>query len=242
MLAGLTWPCTLSPGWSVGWDGSSAGADASPSEWCLVRALSRCQAFVSYHVLFPLNKWTLMTLVVELLQYFYAQNWFVIIFKFLCNILWCMKCVLLYSLDSPSCEFLLIWSCFLRGFNREFTRGTAKDCASWIRVALQQWLAHLIHFCWGGSATDSTSQLLHESRALCNNMDKARVLLTLGALLRNLPRLEGCTQLVHPGVHPVGKVEPFELDEHQETSLRSSDPWCSGLDGVRSRYLPAEWT
>ena len=32
MLAGLTWPCTLSPGWSVGWDGSSAGADASPSE------------------------------------------------------------------------------------------------------------------------------------------------------------------------------------------------------------------
>ena len=152
MLTGLTWPCTLSPGWSVGWDESSAGADASPSEWCLVRALSRRQSFVSYRVLFLLNKWTLMTLVVELLQYFYAQNWFVIIFKFHYNILWCMKCVLLYSLDLPSCEFLLIWCCFLHGFNREFTRGTAKDCASWIRVALQQWLAHLIHFCWGGSA------------------------------------------------------------------------------------------
>ena len=30
LIVGLTWPCTLPPGWSVEWDGSSAGADASP--------------------------------------------------------------------------------------------------------------------------------------------------------------------------------------------------------------------
>ena len=32
MLAGLTWPCTLPPGWSVEFDASLAAADASPSE------------------------------------------------------------------------------------------------------------------------------------------------------------------------------------------------------------------
>ena len=32
IFAGLIWPCTLPPGWSVVWDGSSAGADASPPE------------------------------------------------------------------------------------------------------------------------------------------------------------------------------------------------------------------
>ena len=32
LIAGLTWPCTLPPGWSVVWDGSSAGADASTPE------------------------------------------------------------------------------------------------------------------------------------------------------------------------------------------------------------------
>ena len=40
-----------------------------------------------------------------------------------------------------------------RGFSREFTRGTAEVCASWISVALQQWLAHSIQFILGGSAT-----------------------------------------------------------------------------------------
>ena len=30
LIAGLTWPCTLPPGWSVEWDGSSASADATP--------------------------------------------------------------------------------------------------------------------------------------------------------------------------------------------------------------------
>ena len=32
LIAGLTWPCTLPPGWSVEWEGSSAGADASSPE------------------------------------------------------------------------------------------------------------------------------------------------------------------------------------------------------------------
>ena len=32
MIAVLTYPCTLPPGWSVEWEGSSAGADASTSE------------------------------------------------------------------------------------------------------------------------------------------------------------------------------------------------------------------
>ena len=32
LIAGLTYPCTLPPGWSVEWEGSSADADASTSE------------------------------------------------------------------------------------------------------------------------------------------------------------------------------------------------------------------
>ena len=32
LIAGLTYPCTLPPGWSVEWEGSSAGADASSPE------------------------------------------------------------------------------------------------------------------------------------------------------------------------------------------------------------------
>ena len=32
MIACLIWPCTLPPDWSVEWNGSSAGADASPSD------------------------------------------------------------------------------------------------------------------------------------------------------------------------------------------------------------------
>ena len=40
MIVSLTWPCTLPPGWSVEWDGPSAGADHPPAEWRFVRALS----------------------------------------------------------------------------------------------------------------------------------------------------------------------------------------------------------
>ena len=32
MIASLTWPCTLPPGWSVEWDGPSAGSDHPPTE------------------------------------------------------------------------------------------------------------------------------------------------------------------------------------------------------------------
>ena len=32
LIASLTWPCTLPPGWSVEWDGPSAGADHHPAE------------------------------------------------------------------------------------------------------------------------------------------------------------------------------------------------------------------
>ena len=32
MIAGLTWPCSLPSGWFVEWSGSSAGADAPPSD------------------------------------------------------------------------------------------------------------------------------------------------------------------------------------------------------------------
>ena len=32
MIASLTWLCVLPSGWSVEWDGSSAGADAPPTE------------------------------------------------------------------------------------------------------------------------------------------------------------------------------------------------------------------
>ena len=32
MIAGVTWPCKMPPGWSVVWDGSSAGADSDAQE------------------------------------------------------------------------------------------------------------------------------------------------------------------------------------------------------------------
>jgi hypothetical protein len=38
MIASLTWPCTLPPGWSVEWD--TTPADGDNNEWCHVRASS----------------------------------------------------------------------------------------------------------------------------------------------------------------------------------------------------------
>ena len=32
MIAGLTWPCTLPPGWSVEWNDSPASSDVPPTE------------------------------------------------------------------------------------------------------------------------------------------------------------------------------------------------------------------
>jgi len=38
MIASLTWPCTLPPGWSVEWD--TTPASDGNAEWCHVRASS----------------------------------------------------------------------------------------------------------------------------------------------------------------------------------------------------------
>ena len=110
MIASLTYPCTLPLGWSMVWEGSSAGADASPSEWCLVWALSRCHVIVSYRVFIFcwINElWWIVVdktsvVLLSLLSELVCNN-----FKFRCKTLWCMKCVLLYSRDSPSCEVCL---------------------------------------------------------------------------------------------------------------------------------------
>ena len=32
IIAGLTWPCTLPPGWSVEWNDSPASSDVPPAE------------------------------------------------------------------------------------------------------------------------------------------------------------------------------------------------------------------
>ena len=102
MIAGLSYPCTLPPGWSVEWEGSLAGTDASPFEWCLIWALLRCHVIVSYRAFTFcwINDlwWTIVdkTFVV-LLSYF--QNWFVIISNFaarLCDV-WNACCCTLWT-------------------------------------------------------------------------------------------------------------------------------------------------
>ena len=51
-----------------------------------------------------------------------------------------------------------------RGFNRDFTRGTAEVRASWIRVAFATMVSALIQFILGGSAT---LPMLHLPRCRC---------------------------------------------------------------------------
>ena len=46
-----------------------------------------------------------------------------------------------------------------RGFNRDFTRGTAEVHASWIRVAFAMMVSALIQVILGGSATQSVVTL-----------------------------------------------------------------------------------
>ena len=51
-----------------------------------------------------------------------------------------------------------------RGFNQDFTRGTAEVRASWIRVAFATMVSALIQFILGGSATiewPNNSSLTH---------------------------------------------------------------------------------
>ena len=111
--------------------------------------LSLATAFLFFHCNNELC-WTVLDKTSVAL--FYFQNWFVIILNFCCKTLWCMTCVLLYSLDSPSCEVCLFDPSFC-GFNREFTWGTAEVRASWIRVAFTMMVSALIQFILGGSAT-----------------------------------------------------------------------------------------
>ena len=157
MIAGVTWPCNLPPGWSVVWDGPSADADSDPQEWCLVWTLSRCLVTARCRMLLPLNNELSWTVVVKnfcnpisLSELFH-------------NILnsaeysECMKCVLMYSMGLTfmwviTCE-ILVYS----GFNREFTWGTAEVYTSWIGVALQRWLAH-----WAESFRAVPPQLVPE--------------------------------------------------------------------------------
>ena len=68
MIASLTWPCTLPPGWSVEWDGPSAGADHPPAEWRFRTGFIDASCyFVSYLLLLPLNTETWIIWVVETL-------------------------------------------------------------------------------------------------------------------------------------------------------------------------------
>ena len=105
MFAGVI---ALPPGWSVEWVVSPANTD--PAEWRLVRALSWHLVFISYHVFtfcwISELWWTIedkTSVVLSSLLSELVCN----IFKFPCKTLWCMKCMLLYSLDSPSCEVCL---------------------------------------------------------------------------------------------------------------------------------------
>ena len=148
MIAGVTWPCNLPPGWSVVWDGPSADADSDPQEWCLVWTLSRCLVTARCRMLLPLNNELSWTVVVKNFCNLISLS------KLFYNILnsakysECMKCVLMYSLGLTfvwviTCE-ILVYS----GFNREFTQGIAGVYASWIGVALQRWLAHWAESFW----------------------------------------------------------------------------------------------
>ena len=146
LIVGLTWPCTLPPGWSMVWDGSSAGADASTPEWCLVQGLSRCQSIVSYRVFTFrwINKlwWTVVVETsVALLSYF--QNWSVIISNSaarLCDV-WNACCCTLWTRLRVRFAYLIP---VFHGFNQDFTRGIAEVHVSWTRVAFATMVSALI--------------------------------------------------------------------------------------------------
>ena len=59
MIVSLTWPCTLPPGWSVEWDGPSAGADHPPAERRFrMGFIDASLYFASYLLMLPLNNET----------------------------------------------------------------------------------------------------------------------------------------------------------------------------------------
>jgi len=66
-------------------------------------------------------------------------------------------------------------------------------------------------------------------------------------LLRNLPRLGGYTQRVHPGAHLVRDLQQLRIlvkstERPHPVRQGSTRPFITrGLDGGRSIYLPTEW-
>ena len=88
MIASLTWPCTLPPGWSVEWDGPSAGADHPPTEWRVSYGLYRCvTCFARRLLLLLLRQWHLNNLCsLELHSTSLLWSWFCNKFTFRCKL------------------------------------------------------------------------------------------------------------------------------------------------------------
>ena len=96
MIASLTWPCTLPPGWSVEWDGPSAGADHPPAEWRFRTGfIDASPPFASCLLLLSLNNETWIIWVVELYSTLLLWTWFVINLSFAAITLRCMRCSVL---------------------------------------------------------------------------------------------------------------------------------------------------
>ena len=87
MVASLTWPCTLPPGWSVEWDGPSAGADHPPAEWCFRTGfIDASHPFVRCLLLLPLRLWHLNNLRSwNSVVLYYSEHGFVINLLFTAN-------------------------------------------------------------------------------------------------------------------------------------------------------------
>ena len=110
MIAGLTWRYTLPPGWHVEWDGPSASVDTPPAEWCHIRASLWHFIHIASRRTFtlPLNNELWRTLLVKTSVVLYFVALVCNKFKFRCISQSCMKCHVLYSLGSPSCELFVM--------------------------------------------------------------------------------------------------------------------------------------
>ena len=114
MIASLTWPCTLPPGWSVEWDGPSAGADHPPTEWHVSYGLYRCVTrFASSRLLLPLQQWDMNNLCsLDFCSTLLLWTWFIINFLFRCKTLMMyeMFCVVIS-------ELTFMWVLSVRSWN-----------------------------------------------------------------------------------------------------------------------------
>ena len=129
MIASLTWPCTLPPGWSVEWDGPSAGADHPPTEWHVSYGLYRCvTCFARRLLLVPLRQWHLNNLCsLELRSTSLLWTWFCNKFTFRCKLwdVWDDLCCNLWAHLRVGVVCAILEE---HGFNRGFTRGTTGAC------------------------------------------------------------------------------------------------------------------